>query len=285
MLKILEANSRLTENKINELLAVRDNDFGVLFDSMSYSANGGGKRIRPTLTLEFFRMLSPNGSDEDGVLALAAAIELIHTYSLIHDDLPCMDNDDFRRGKPSNHKEFGEATALLAGDALLTLAFEAVTSSVTLSDKAKVNAVSLLAKSAGANGMIGGQQLDLLGEERTRNAENFDFSLHRKMNLLKTGALISAAAQLGCIAAGADENAFTAARTYAENVGLAFQVTDDLLDMGEEDEKTTYLSFMTAKEAAEYAASLTENAVNAVSGFGKSENLVALARFIRDRKV
>ena len=190
-----------------------------------------------------------------------------------------------RRGKPTNHKVYGEATALLAGDALLTLAFEAVTKSQDLSDKAKISAVLLLAQSAGANGMIGGQQLDLLGEERTCNAEKFDFSLHRKMNLLKTGALISCAAQLGCIAAGADDTAFLAAKEYAENVGLAFQVTDDLLDMGEEDEKTTYLSFMTAKEAAKYASELTDNAVKAVSGFKNSESLVSLAVQLRDRRL
>lgn len=284
MLKILEENSRLTENKINSLLSARDDDFGVLFDSMSYSANGGGKRIRPTLTLEFFRMLSSSDASLDGALTLAAAIELIHTYSLMHDDLPCMDNDDLRRGKPSNHKKFGEATALLAGDALLTLAFDAVTDSDALSDAAKVKAVSLLAKSAGANGMIGGQQLDLLGEERSFKKDRFDISLHRKMNLLKTGALISAAAKLGCIAANADERAFSAAEVYAENVGLAFQVTDDLLDMGEEDEKTTYLSFMTANEAADYAADLTKMAIEAVSELKNSDTLIELAVFLRDRK-
>ena len=281
----LETNARKTEAKIAELLSKSDPDFAVLFDSMSYSASGGGKRVRPTLTLEFARMLSDDPRVEAGALTLAAAIELIHTYSLIHDDLPCMDNDDLRRGKPTNHKVYGEATALLAGDALLTLAFEAVTESNDLSDKAKISAVSLLAKSAGANGMIGGQQLDLLGEERTRNAEKFNFSLHRKMNLLKTGALISCAAQLGCIAAGADDSVFSAAKAYAENVGLAFQVTDDLLDMGEEDEKTTYLSFMTAKEAANYASELTDNAIKAVSGFKNSENLVSLAIQLRDRKL
>ena len=281
----LEANARKTEAKIAELLSKRDPDFAVLFDAMSYSASSGGKRVRPTLTLEFARMLSCDPKVEAGALTLAAAIELIHTYSLIHDDLPCMDNDDMRRGKPTNHKVYGEATALLAGDALLTLAFEAVTKSSDLSDKAKIRAVSLLAQSAGACGMIGGQQLDLLGEERTRKTEKFDFSLHRKMNLLKTGALISCAAQLGCIAAGADEAAFSAAKDYAENVGLAFQVTDDLLDMGEEDEKTTYLSFMTAKEAAKYASELTDNAVKAVSGFENSENLVSLAIQLRDRKL
>lgn len=281
----LEANARKTEAKIAELLSKRDPDFAVLFDSMSYSANGGGKRVRPTLTLEFARMLSHDSKVEAGALTLAAAIELIHTYSLIHDDLPCMDNDDLRRGKPTNHKVYGEATALLAGDALLTLAFEAVTESQDLSDKAKIIAVSLLAKSAGACGMIGGQQLDLLGEERTRKAEKFNFSLHRKMNLLKTGALISCAAQLGCIAADADEAAFSAAKKYAENLGLAFQVTDDLLDMGEEDEKTTYLSFMTADEAARYASELTDNAIKAISDFENSENLVLLAVQLRDRKL
>lgn len=279
----LEANARKTEAKIAELLSKRDPDFAVLFDSMSYSASGGGKRVRPTLTLEFARMLSDDPRVEAGALTLAAAIELIHTYSLIHDDLPCMDDDDLRRGKPTNHKVFGEATALLAGDALLTLAFEAVTDAPELSDKAKISAVSLLAKSAGANGMIGGQQLDLLGEKRTQ--EKFDFSLHRKMNLLKTGALISCAAQLGCIAADANDTAFTAAKVYAENVGLAFQITDDLLDMGEEDEKTTYLSFMTAEEAAKYASELTDNAIKAVSGFENSDNLVSLAVQLRDRKL
>lgn len=284
MLKILEENARLTEKKINSILAERDGDFGVLFDSMSYSASGGGKRIRPTLTLEFFRMLAKSGASEDGALSLAAAIELIHTYSLIHDDLPCMDDDDMRRGKPSNHKVFGEATALLAGDALLTLAFETVTASYGLSDSAKVRAVSILARNAGACGMIGGQQLDLLGENENFKTERLDFLLHRKTNLLKTGALISAAAQLGCIAAGADEAAFACAAEYAENVGLAFQVTDDLLDMGEEDEKTTYLSFMTKEEAVEYAASLTEKAVRAVSGLKNNRVLTELAVFLRDRR-
>ena len=282
MLNCLEVNAKKTEEKISELLAERDSDFGILFDSMAYSANGGGKRIRPTLTLEFARMLSDDPKVEAGALTLAAAIELIHTYSLIHDDLPCMDNDDMRRGKPTNHKVYGEATALLAGDALLTLAFEAVANSPDLSDKAKAEATLLLARSAGARGMIGGQQLDLLGEDsKTR----FDLALHRKMNLLKTGALISCAAQLGCIAAGADADTFVKAREYAENVGLAFQVTDDLLDMGEEDEKTTYLSFMTADEARSYASVLTENAIKAISGFKNSENLVSLALILRDRKL
>ena len=282
MLNRLEVNAKKTEEKITELLSEHDSDFGILFDSMAYSANGGGKRIRPTLTLEVARMLSDDPRVEAGALTLAAAIELIHTYSLIHDDLPCMDNDDMRRGKPTNHKVYGEATALLAGDALLTLAFEAVASSPDLSDKAKAEATLLLARSAGARGMIGGQQLDLLGED---NKTKFDLALHRKMNLLKTGALISCAAQLGCIAAGADDNTFAKAREYAENVGLAFQVTDDLLDMGEEDEKTTYLSFMTEDEARSYAASLTENAIKAISGFKNSESLVSLALMLKDRKL
>ena len=282
MLNCLEVNAKKTEEKISELLAERDPDFEILFSSMAYSASGGGKRVRPTLTLEFARMLSDDPKVEAGALTLAAAIELIHTYSLIHDDLPCMDNDDMRRGKPTNHKVYGEATALLAGDALLTLAFEAVASSPDLSDKAKAEATVLLARSAGAHGMIGGQQIDLLGEDKKTR---FDLALHRKMNLLKTGALISCAAQLGCIAAGADADTFVKAREYAENVGLAFQVTDDLLDMGEEDEKTTYLSFMTADEARSYASVLTENAIKAISGFKNSENLVSLALMLRDRKL
>ena len=277
ILTVLNSNGELVSAELCRMLGKRDDDFGALYDSMEYSALGRGKRIRPTLTLEFSRMLG--GSDECA-LPLAAAVEAVHTYSLIHDDLPCMDDDDERRGKPTNHKVYGEATALLAGDALLTAAFSLICGSEALSDSQKVRAVKLLSDSAGMNGMIGGQQIDLNGEKERLGRE-----LHRKMNRLKTGALIKCAALLGCIAADADEKAFGAAELYAENVGLAFQVTDDLLDSGEEDEKTTYLSYMTADEAKAYAAELTDGAINAVSGFEGSETLVGLARFLQDRSI
>lgn len=274
---IIKENAVLTEKEINRLLQGSDKDYGTLFDSMLYSVNGGGKRIRPCLTLEFCRML---GGDEHAALTLAAALEMVHTYSLIHDDLPCMDNDDFRRGKPTNHRVFGEATAVLAGDALLTEAFGAVCGCVRLSAEARLEAVKTLSASAGAFGMIGGQMLDLIGE-----TEKLTPALHNKMNLLKTGALIKAAAVLGCIAGSAGEDVISRACEYAENVGLAFQVTDDLLDDGSEEEKTTYLSFMSRGDAEKYALKLTENAVNALSGLDRNENLISIARALAVRTV
>ena len=277
ILSVLNSNSVLVEAELNKLFFAKDPDYKVLFDSMSYSALGGGKRVRPTLTLEFARML---GGNERAALTLAVAVELVHTYSLIHDDLPCMDDDDMRRGKPSNHKVYGEATALLAGDALLTMAFSVICSEDSLSDGAKIRAVRLLSECAGVNGMIGGQQIDLIGETR-RLSENE----HKKMNQLKTGALIKCASLLGCIAAGADGDAYAAAECYAECVGLAFQVTDDLLDIGEEDEKTTYLSFMSVEEAKKYASELTDKAVSSISGYEGNGVLCALAEYLKDRSV
>ncbi len=281
ILNVLSSDAQLTEKEIERIISQVSEGtleaFRLLPQSMLYSANGGGKRIRPALTIEFCKMFSGN---EKAALSLAAAVELVHTYSLIHDDLPCMDNDDMRRGKPTNHKVYGEATALLAGDALLTLAFSVICSCNELSDGAKLKAVKMLADFAGANGMIGGQQIDLAGERRKLSAEE-----HRQMNLLKTGALIKCAALFGCIAADADERAFKCAETYAENVGLAFQVTDDILDMGEEDEKTTYLSFMTKAEAEEYANSLTDKAIDAIKDYNGSETLIELARFLAQREV
>ena len=273
----LKENADLVESEINRILSVRDESYGVLYSSMLYSAQGGGKRIRPFLTLEVCKAL---GGSIDSALPLAVAVELIHTYSLIHDDLPCMDNDDVRRGKPSNHIAFGEATALLAGDALLTLAFETVCESTVLSAENRLKAVKLLAEKAGVKGMIGGQQLDLMGEK-----EKLQRDTHLKMNLLKTGALIKAAALLGCIAADADAKDFTAVNEYAESLGLAFQVTDDLLDDGEEDGKTTFLTFMTSDEARQYAEALTEKAVKAISTVKNSETLTSLAYYLAKRQV
>lgn len=275
--EILKENAALTDKEIKRLLSKRDDDYSVLFDSMLYSANGGGKRIRPCLTLEFCRMLDGN---MDAALTLAAALEMVHTYSLIHDDMPCMDNDDLRRGKPTNHKVFGEATAMLAGDALLTEAFAAVSGCEALGVQERLEAVKVISKAAGAWGMIGGQQLDLLGEQNKLTPE-----LHNKMNLLKTGALIKAAALLGCVSAGADDDITSKACVYAENVGLAFQVTDDLLDDGSEDGKTTYLTFMSRTEAERYAQKLTDNALNVISGLPGNENLTVLARYLAVRRV
>lgn len=277
ILSVLTNNSGLVEDGAKKLFSEKDGDYGVLFESMEYSFYGAGKRIRPTLTLEFAKML---GGSTEAALPLALAVELVHNYSLVHDDLPCMDDDGMRRGKPSNHKVYGEATALLCGDALLTEAFSVICSAKTLSDSAKVRAVAVLSECAGAHGMIGGQQIDLMGEEKKLTETE-----HKKMNALKTGALIKCACLLGCIAANADERAYEAAKIYAENVGLAFQVTDDILDMGEEDEKTTYLTFMSVEESKEYAKSLTDTAVNAISGYENSGTLIELARFLQERSI
>ena len=196
-----------------------------LVDSMRYSLTAGGKRVRPMLAIEFSKLC---GGNEEAVMPFACALEMIHTYSLIHDDLPCMDNDDLRRGKPTNHKVFGEAAALLGGSGLLTLAFETVLSekAVKLNGYEKcVKAGRLLAECAGVNGMLGGQIIDLESENKQVPVEHL-----RVMDDKKTGALIKAACILGCISAGADEEKIKAAEIYAENIGIAFQIVDDILE-------------------------------------------------------
>lgn len=277
ILTVLKSDVELVEQKITEILSESDGDYEVLFDSMRYSALGGGKRIRPVLAIEFAKAF---GAEAEDVISLAVAVELVHTYSLIHDDLPCMDDDDTRRGKPTNHKVFGEATALLSGDALLTLAFSVICSDKHLSDKDKVVAVKLLADFSGVNGMIGGQQIDLIGEKKRLQRKE-----HEKMNALKCGRLIKCACLMGCIAAGVSADVFAAAEEYADNIGLAFQVKDDIFDMGQEDGKTTYLSFMTRDEAQKYVDCLTEKAINAISVFKGTETLCDIARFLCDRTV
>jgi len=256
--------------------------------AMRYSLENGGKRIRPVLVLEFCKAC---GGDIESAIPLACAVEFIHTYSLIHDDLPCMDDDDLRRGKPSCHKKFGEATALLAGDALLTHAFECIASS-DLSDDKAVSAVMLLAQNAGVDGMIGGQVLDL-------KYESGDPSIHDLLTVhkLKTGALISAACLLGCIAAGADDTLLAAASNYAYNLGVAFQIKDDLLDVtgdesklgkpvgsDEENEKVTYVTMVGIDKAELDVENLTANAIKYLNEFDNREFLVALSEFLISRE-
>ena len=268
-----------------------DEDIRVLLDSERYSLFAGGKRIRPLLTLEFCRMF---GGEEEAALPFACAVEMIHTYSLIHDDLPCMDNDDMRRGKPTNHKVFGEAIALLAGDALLTGAFEVAASNAAAGAETSAKAVAYLAGCAGRYGMIGGQVMDLEGEKKQLSPEEL-----LKLHSLKTGALISAAAVLGALAAGVefDDPRMEAVVTYAENIGLAFQIVDDILDCtgnAEElgkatgsdaaNQKTTFRSFYSVKEAQFYAERLTEEAIRAIRTFEDSDALCTLARWLQNRR-
>lgn len=260
-----------------------------MLEAMAYSLRNGGKRIRPMLTLEFCRVC---GEDPRKALSFAAALEMIHTYSLIHDDLPCMDNDDMRRGKPSNHKVFGEANALLAGDGLLTLAFEtALTADVDAEKRAA--AALVLAKAAGCAGMIAGQVMDLENEGRKASLEEVSAT-----DRLKTGELIRASALLGCIAAGADENKTEAACEYCDNIGLAFQIVDDILDVTSDDatlgkpvgsdsenEKSTYVSLLGLEKSKELAEDLTEKAKSAIEIFGKEKDFLAqLADKLASRK-
>jgi geranylgeranyl diphosphate synthase type II len=241
-----------------------------MLEAMAYSLKNGGKRIRPMLTLEFCRVC---GGDPKAAIPFALGVEMIHTYSLIHDDLPCMDDDDMRRGKPSSHKVFGEANALLAGDGLLTLAFETVLSAPEVSFEAKAKAGLELAKAAGCTGMIAGQVMDLANEGKAVGIDAV-----RNTDRLKTGELIMAAASLGCIAANADEEKIRAAREYCSDIGLAFQIVDDILDVTSSSEilgkpvgsdgengKSTYVSLLGLEKSKALADELTEKAKSALS--------------------
>lgn len=198
-----------------------DKPYGCLYEAMRYSVLGGGKRIRPVLTLEFSRL---GGLDWHLALPFACALELVHNYSLIHDDLPCMDNDDLRRGKPTNHKVYGETLAILAGDALQPEAFRIIAEAPGLSPQSRIEAVQILAGACGADGMVAGQVLDTLCGVQT--AEGLTL-----LNRLKTGVMISGATALGCAAAGMEGSRRCQALTYADNLGLAFQLRDDMLDV------------------------------------------------------
>ena len=289
-------NARMSENakKVNTLLekilSRNDDDIEIIFDAQRYSLLAGGKRVRPFIVNEVCRML---GGDERCSMPLACAVEMIHCYSLIHDDLPCMDNDDLRRGRPTNHKVFGYATALLAGDALLTHAFGVAAENEFASPAQNAQAVSVLSRSAGELGMIGGQIMDLDGETRQLAHEKL-----LKLHSMKTGALMTCAAKLGAIAAGfaVDSPETEAVVLYAANIGLAFQVIDDILDVvGDEAElgkslrsdadrnKTTFMTYYSVDEARAYAASLTAQAVSAISDFERSEMLTDLAAYLLDR--
>jgi len=279
----------LIESQLNIYLNRCDSLKQVLFDAMNYSVGAGGKRIRPIILLEFNRICG--GKTEDA-LPFACALEMIHTYSLIHDDLPCMDNDDFRRGKPSCHKAFGEANALLAGDALLNLAFETMLSlSDNISTDKALAAAKNIAKCSGADGMIGGQIIDL-----TNEGKKIDYDTLIKLYRDKTGALLRAAAVSGTIIGGGNKEQIKAAETYADNIGLAFQIIDDILDatgdesvlgkpVGSDDKngKSTFVSFFSIEESLEKAKELTQNAIDALSAFEDTKFLVELSKYLCDR--
>ena len=286
-----ETVSKEIENQLSKRLAESEKSYPALREAMLYSSLAGGKRIRPFLVLEFCRAL---GGDINAALPFACGIELMHTYSLIHDDLPCMDNDDTRRGRPACHVVYGYSGAMLAGDALQAMAFEVTADNTLVSSADTLAAVSVLAKAAGGDGMCGGQRLDL--ESETRRLSFDELELTQK---LKTGRLIECASRMGVIAAGKrlDISVMAAADEYSAGVGRTFQIIDDILDVtGDEGElgkpvgddaragKTTFMTYMTPQEAGAYAKVLTERAVRAVEGIDTDGVLTALAYSLLKRR-
>lgn len=285
----LENDAILTEKALIEYLSPEDKKYAHLFEAMRYGVLGAGKRVRPFLAIEVCNML---GGKAEDVMPFACALELIHSYSLVHDDMPCMDNDVLRRGKPSMHVKYGEANALLCGDSLLTKAFE-VASHADCDAETTVKAIRALADAAGAFGMVGGQQMDLDDEGVSISLDDM-----RYLHSMKTGALIRCACMLGAICAKCtDEKEITALGVYAANIGITFQIVDDILDkIGDEatfgksigsdaeQNKTTYLSFMSVEEAYAEAKKLTEEAKNAISGFENSDILCDFADWLYNRK-
>jgi geranylgeranyl diphosphate synthase type II len=290
--KYLQNKSQVINGALEKMLQSSQRD-QTINKAMNYSLMAGGKRIRPVLCLAASEVVG--GSPKDALTA-ACALEMIHTYSLIHDDLPAMDDDELRRGKPTCHVAFGEATAILAGDALLTMAFE-ILASVPFEngDQAAkwLQVVRIIAIAAGARGMIQGQMLDIAAEGRRLKVSDLE-----SMHLLKTGALIEASLQCGALLAGADSTQTGLLKIYARNIGLAFQVADDILNvegnpalMGKAvgtdrlNQKSTYPALLGLDASKQFARKLIRQALQALEGFdNKAEPLRALATYIIERK-
>ncbi len=264
-----------------------------LIDSMEYSLMCGGKRIRPLLTLLFCKLC---GQDVEKALPFACAVEMIHTYSLIHDDLPCMDDDDYRRGKKSNHKVFGEDIATLSGDALQSLAFEIMLSDDVVKNATAKNAVKAahtLAKYCGVLGMVGGQVIDIQHENKNAGIE-----ILSEMDEKKTAALIKASCEMGCIIGGASSTQIECATRYAHCIGIAFQIVDDILDVTSTSEdlgkpvgsdssnnKSTYVSLLGIEKCRQLVDELTNEAISALDAFDNDKSeLIKLALDLKNRK-
>lgn len=273
------------ESYLETLFAGRP-DWRDLYESMRYSLLAGGKRIRPVLTLEFARL---GGIDWHLALPYACALELVHNYSLIHDDLPCMDDDDLRRGQPTTHKKFGETLAVLAGDALQPEAFRLIAEAPCMSDGSRVEAVRVLARACGADGMVAGQVLDTLYGIQTEEQL-------KAMYRLKTGVMISGAAELGCVAADMPADMRAQAVEFADQLGLAFQIRDDMLDVvgdeqvfgkpigsDKEEGKITYVDVDGLEGCARAVEACTRKAKDAVAQWPDHEFLFALADQLVDR--
>ncbi len=283
---------RAVEDALPQYLPDTDTLQGVVSEAMAYACAAGGKRIRPVLLLEFCRICG--GRIEDA-LPYACALEMIHSYSLVHDDLPCMDNSLLRRGKPSVHAKYGEDMALLAGDALLNRAFECMlqpTVSPNVSAERRLRAAFVLASASGINGMVGGQVIDLQSENRTISVDELEV-----LQDGKTAALIRAACVMGCVLAGADEATCLAADRFGREIGLCFQIVDDILDVvsdeatlgkpvhsDAENTKNTYVSLLGLEASQRLAEERTQKALEAMERFGESgQGLCQLAQTLLHR--
>ena len=295
------ASSMLLHNALAQIAAEIDDEFSQLLASpgdardplyaaMRHAAIGGGKRLRPllvTATASLFHV------DRDVALRVGTAVEAIHVYSLVHDDLPCMDDDDLRRGKPTVHRAYDEATAVLAGDALHALAFEILANSGTHTDPfIRSELIATLAVASGPDGMAGGQMMDLEAEKTT-----FDLPTVTRLQALKTGALIAASVEMGAILGHVPPEGRTHLRGYARDIGLAFQIADDILDVQGDPEiagkalhkdaeagKGTFVSLMGLDRAKQQAAMLVEQAVGQLAGYGQEAELLrAIANYITER--
>ena len=284
----LKAYSTLVYSGLDKLFPQEDCRHSRIFEACRYSLLAGGKHIRAALLLEFYRLCGGRAED---ALPFACGLEMIHTYSLIHDDLPCMDNDDYRRGKLSNHKVYGYSTAMLAGDALLNRAFEVMLAQETIAPAQAVKTAAYISRCSGAYGMIGGQVQDLAMEGQKASDEQL-----REMVSLKTGALIRAACVGGVLLAGGEETCQKAAQTYADAVGLAFQIQDDILDVtgdqallgkavgsDEANEKTTFVSVYGLEACRGMVRDLTFQALAAAETFDDCDFLKKLALWLAQR--
>ena len=288
----MKKDAELVNSSLKKIYADNcDEELLKIIEAMEYSLMAGGKRIRPIIALAFCRMF---GGRDEAALPYGCALEMIHTASLIHDDLPCIDDDELRRGRPTNHVVFGESTALLAGDGLLMDAFGVIAKNEQVPAEFNLEAIRVLSDCTGTHGLVGGEFIDVMGETSPLGLESL-----KKMDAYKTGALIKASALLGCLAAGVSlsDERIKDVNLYAENIGLAFQIVDDVLDVigsaeelgknpgaDEKEKKSTYLSFYTVDEAVKYAKELTRDAVNALSKYENSEFLRELAIYLTDRR-
>lgn len=283
--------AEITEKALDKYLPQVDCLQGSVIRAARYSLSAGGKRIRPALVMEFCRVC---GGEAEDALPIACAIEMMHTFSLVHDDLPCMDNDDMRRGKPSCHKAFGECTALLAGDALAMLPFQIIAEAALkkrINAEAALKIISMLGERAGIFGMIGGQVIDTENE-----GKQLETPVLLEMYRMKTGALLDFCCRAGCIAAGAGADKLLAASVYAQKLGLAFQIKDDILDVTADEKllgkpvgsdaqsgKHTYVSAVGLENARAEAKKLTEEAIKALDAFDDTQFLVELTEFLLER--